>query len=741
MGNARPIDDFEEPSFQDELQPGSELMHGQYRIESFLNAGGFGITYSARDSLDRRVVIKECFPSAFCRRSRALVQARSRAHKSELSSIVRLFVQEARSLAKLNHPNIVGVHQVFEENNTAYMALDFVQGRDLLEIIEDEQEDISPDDLENILRKVLDAVGFIHQKGILHRDISPDNILVDTYGEPVLIDFGAAREEATKQSRVLSALRVVKDGYSPQEFYISGSEQGPYSDLYALGASFYHAITGDLPPNSQARLSAVAMGDADPYEPVAGRFTGYKSTMLQSIDRAMEILPKDRIASASDWLAMIDGTLQVAVEASAKADGKKMQAAPVAAAAPKSAVKPVRVMLLASVAGLAIAAGIFVSTQGGLFEGLDVAGAAQPGTEPVVAAPVQAEPEAAVETEAADAGATSGFAPLSGEIVQEPRLGDLSAIVSAFDLALASEDAPVGTSGTASQELPDFGPDDALSLPGNLAGGDVAERRAVIDNLPKPEIDAQGPQIDMPAAFGEAPARSETVDDTPVPQDGDSPVDFFQRIIEMTDAPNSDILAAFDNSVPPAAVAAPVETAQVSTSPVPGVTHRWTVLLPLRGLFDLGSTRIFEVNGEPVGSREAFDDVVGRTEAISEAATVTLSVKMGASLETAEIQDWTLPVAQSIMLANGWAFEAAIENDGWVTRVVEKPAGNGTDVDVGDIVYGYIPTAERVDQRTSLIDIFTREAAAGNTVYSFAFKRGDEAWASVLQFDSTRFEN
>ena len=137
MAKAQPIENPDDKdNFVDELKPGTKLMHGQYVIESFLNAGGFGITYLARDSLDRKVVIKECFPGAFCRRSRAVVQARSRAHQNELKSIVRLFVQEARSLAKLDHPNIVGVHQVFEDNDTAYMALDFVSGRDMLDIIE-----------------------------------------------------------------------------------------------------------------------------------------------------------------------------------------------------------------------------------------------------------------------------------------------------------------------------------------------------------------------------------------------------------------------------------------------------------------------------------------------------------------------------------------------------------------------------------------------------------------------------
>src|SRR6056297_2782327 len=297
----------EKDSFVDELKPGTKLMHGQYTIENFLNAGGFGITYLARDSLDRKVVIKECFPGAFCRRSRYIVQARSRAHQNELKSIVRLFVQEARSLAKLDHPNIVGVHQVFEDNETAYMALDFVEGRDLLDTIEDPNHGLTPAQIKIILKEVLGAVGFIHDQGILHRDISPDNILINKEFHPVLIDFGAAREEATKQSRVLSALRVVKDGYSPQEFYIAGSDQSPSSDLYALAASFYHLVTGDVPPNSQARLAAIASGEADPYVPMIGRFPDYDDDFLAAMDKALAVLPKDRVQSAKDWLRMIDG--------------------------------------------------------------------------------------------------------------------------------------------------------------------------------------------------------------------------------------------------------------------------------------------------------------------------------------------------------------------------------------------------------------------------------------------------
>ncbi|MBT8455685.1 MAG: serine/threonine protein kinase, partial [Alphaproteobacteria bacterium] len=193
-----------EGSFGDELATGTPLLRGQYTIDRFLNSGGFGITYLASDSLDRTVVIKECFPSSMCCRTNNTVRVRSRTHKKEFEAIVNLFGQEARALAKLQHPNIVGVHQVFEDNETSYMALDFVRGRDLLDVIEEEPHLLGADQIKSILMKMLSAVGYIHDRGILHRDISPDNILLDEWGNPVLIDFGAAREEATRVSRVLS---------------------------------------------------------------------------------------------------------------------------------------------------------------------------------------------------------------------------------------------------------------------------------------------------------------------------------------------------------------------------------------------------------------------------------------------------------------------------------------------------------------------------------------------------------
>ena len=244
-------------------------MHGQYTIQCYLSSGGFGVTYLARDSLDRRLVIKECFPVQTCHRKGKRVIGRTPEEEKTFNTIVRNLMHEARRMARLDHPNIVGVHQVFEENGTAYMALDFVNGLDLLDIIQHDPGRLTPEVVKSILKKTLEAVVYMHESNMLHRDISPDNILITENNEPVLIDFGAAREVTNKASHALSTIDSVKEGYSPLEFYSKGAEQTHASDIYSLGASFYHVLTGVAPPDSLTRLSAVAGDEVDPLEPIS----------------------------------------------------------------------------------------------------------------------------------------------------------------------------------------------------------------------------------------------------------------------------------------------------------------------------------------------------------------------------------------------------------------------------------------------------------------------------------------
>jgi len=342
---ARKIEEFDLGTSNDELPAGTRLLFGQFTIESFLNSGGFGIVYLARDSLDRRIVIKECFPSTFCRRVGTTVGARSRQQQDEFRSTVASFIQEAMTLSKLDHPNIVKVHHVFEENDTAYMAMDYIDGPDLLQTVEGGARPLTPKEIMSFLGSMLDAIGHVHDQGLLHRDISPDNILLDkTSGQPILIDFGASRKDTTRKSRAVSGLRVVKDGYSPQEFYVHGSKQSACSDLYALAASFYHLISGETPKTSQERLSAIAGREGDPLRPLAGRFRAYPKQFLQAIDTAMAIFPRDRLQSVAEWRAVLGGTeapKPVAAQSRSQPETSAFSAsAPVQSEAPQHAGQP-----------------------------------------------------------------------------------------------------------------------------------------------------------------------------------------------------------------------------------------------------------------------------------------------------------------------------------------------------------------------------------------------------------------
>jgi serine/threonine protein kinase len=294
------------PMRQDALAPGTTLLGGQYCIERYLASGGFGITYLATDSLERTVVIKECYPEALCGRAGTEVHVRTPDALDNFQTVVRHFEREARRLAKLSHPSIVGVHQVFADNGTAYMALDYVDGYDLMSIIKDHRVQMPPEAIKAMLVRLLQAVGYLHDNNMLHRDISPDNILVDAEGRPVLIDFGAAYEVSATTSRAVSALHVVKDGYSPQESYLQDLAQTMASDLYALAATFYHLITGAAPPNSQIRVAALASNRPDPYKPIPVFESGFDRYFLGAIDRALAVFPEDRLQNAGEWLDLIE---------------------------------------------------------------------------------------------------------------------------------------------------------------------------------------------------------------------------------------------------------------------------------------------------------------------------------------------------------------------------------------------------------------------------------------------------
>ena len=323
----------------DELSPGHTLLYGQYRIERHLIGGGFGTTYLARDSLDRIVVVKECFPGTICRRVNDEVRPRKAEFQDQFQKVIRSFLREALRMAKFDHSNIVKVHQVFQENNTAYIAMDFVDGMDLLTMLEIDPGRMTDALIESLLRETLSALVYVHGMGMLHRDISPDNLLVDAHNKLTMIDFGAAREEQARQTRALSHVMAVKDGYSPHEFYYTDGDQSPSSDIYSVGATFYHLITGSPPPDCQKRIAALTSDLPDPYKPLAEGNWYLDKRFLRAIDTALCVPQKDRFQSAQAWLDALEGAQEVI----------ELQPEPAfAGVAPKQPAAPARPVTMAS---------------------------------------------------------------------------------------------------------------------------------------------------------------------------------------------------------------------------------------------------------------------------------------------------------------------------------------------------------------------------------------------------------
>ena len=235
------------------LRPGSQLKD-RYIVGIALGQGGFGITYIGYDKvLNTRVAIKEYFPSDIAGRTSeaGTVSAYTRS-ADDFGRGKERFLDEARTLAKFSdHPCIVGVKDCFAENETAYMIMEYLDGVSLKEYLNRKGGRLSVSDSISILAPVMDALCAVHKEGIIHRDISPDNIFITTDGRVRLIDFGAARQTMGGQK---SLSVMLKPGYAPEEQYRTRGNQGPWTDVYALTATLYRMITGEVPPDSLERV-------------------------------------------------------------------------------------------------------------------------------------------------------------------------------------------------------------------------------------------------------------------------------------------------------------------------------------------------------------------------------------------------------------------------------------------------------------------------------------------------------
>ena len=284
----------------------------EYRIEAILGAGGFGVTYKALDThLDAWVAIKEYFPVEWSFRAadgvmvNANTQGLSSAAGGQTSDYewgLERFLDEARVLARIQHPYVVRVKRYFRANGTAYIVMEYEEGEPLSTIL-DESKTLGEDEVRGLLDDVLPALQAVHEQGYLHRDIKPANLYVRACDHRVmLIDFGAARAAISRHSQNVTSL--VTPGYSPPEQYTTRNDRyGTWTDLYALGAVLYRCVTGRTPAEAAERLlddrleSAVAA--------VGGR---YSSNLLRAIDRALAVRPEMRFRDVAEMQAALAGS-------------------------------------------------------------------------------------------------------------------------------------------------------------------------------------------------------------------------------------------------------------------------------------------------------------------------------------------------------------------------------------------------------------------------------------------------
>lgn len=225
------------------LPPGSVLA-GQYIIEQVLGQGGFGITYMAKDHKSgAKVAVKEFFPDAMATRTQTTVTAFAGERGESFAYGKTCFLKEAETLAEfIGNPNIVQVYSYFEENGTAYFVMDFVEGISFEQYIREHGGRVGYEEAEKILLPVMDALAAVHSRGIIHRDVTPDNIYITRDGTVRLLDFGAARYSLGDRSRSLDV--VLKHGFAPKEQYTRHGKQEPYTDVYTLGRVFISQSPG-----------------------------------------------------------------------------------------------------------------------------------------------------------------------------------------------------------------------------------------------------------------------------------------------------------------------------------------------------------------------------------------------------------------------------------------------------------------------------------------------------------------
>lgn len=267
------------------LAPGS-ILGGKYIVGKVIGKGGFGITYLAYDSsAGKKAAIKEFFPFGLAiRNGEPTVSVTTAENASVFKSGAERFYEEARLVSRFNgNPNIVGVHEFFYENDTVYFAMEYLDGQTLKSRIE-KNGVLTPEQALFIAQNVSNALMAAHSAAVLHRDISPDNIMLCSNGEVKLIDFGAARQVVAEHSQSFSV--ILKPGFAPLEQYQKKGNQGTWTDIYSLGASLYYALTGDIPDDPMSRMEDDTTFSSNKYN--------IEPQMWEIITKATELKIADR---------------------------------------------------------------------------------------------------------------------------------------------------------------------------------------------------------------------------------------------------------------------------------------------------------------------------------------------------------------------------------------------------------------------------------------------------------------
>lgn len=295
------------------LKTNAVLQNGKYRIEGVLGQGGFGITYLASQvALNRKVTIKEFFMKELCNRDEQTSQV-SVPSMGSVDTVARFrakFVKEAQTIAALNNPHIIHIHDIFEENGTAYYVMDYLSGGSLSDLVQ-RNGILAEATALGYIRQVADALSYIHARNINHLDIKPSNVLIDGNGNAVVIDFGLSKRYDETGSQTSTTPVGISHGFAPLEQYQPGgvSTFSPTTDIYSLGATLYKLLSGQTPPNATALLDA----DLD-----LSRLSASPSTKA-AIAAAMQPKRKGRPQTVEAFIAMLDEKVAPSVAVSIQA--------------------------------------------------------------------------------------------------------------------------------------------------------------------------------------------------------------------------------------------------------------------------------------------------------------------------------------------------------------------------------------------------------------------------------------